>query len=139
MKKKNLSKLKAFKDATVYQQKNKNCIYIETHHEYILIDEFKELFRFVGKLIKYNGMTKVIYDQSSLNTFNLPTMEWQYVKWLSDMHNYGLDHYGVVLPNDGTFKGSIEYGRSKLNEEHPYAEYRNINIKYYNSADEALK
>lgn len=87
----NLVEKRKFKNAIVsVVQDNTSIAVIEATSSYIPIDQFKEIFNFIGDLVKSDKITKLIFDKRKLSVFHQPSMEWYFVEWKEEMFAHGL-------------------------------------------------
>lgn len=135
-----LSELARFKHATLYTLTDFPDVgLIQATATYIPIESFQEIFKAMGEIVVSNKITALIFDKRSLKVFHQPSMEWYFVEWKGEMAAHGLINHFKILPDDQVFKQSVKLGREQINKKHPHAKYRELNIQYANSVEEALK
>jgi hypothetical protein len=134
-----LQKFSELKHAEVlFDQATKSAI-VRSKLNFIPFKNFQEIFGQVEELLKKHAVKKLIFDKTSLNVFDQPSMEWYYLDWkVRMMKNHGLKDHRKILPNDSFFKKSVDIGRGKILNSHPDHAIQQVNIRYYNSLQEAL-
>jgi len=105
---------------------------------YIPIEEFKEIFAYIGGLVKKQSFTKLVFDKRALTVFHQPSMEWYFIEWKEEMFGYGLTTHRKLLPEDTIFRESVKIGRSTINRKFPEGKYHQMDIQYFESLDEAI-
>lgn len=114
-------------------------VLVKATAEYIPIDEFKEVFDYAGNLVERLPIKRLIFDKRSLRIFDQPSMEWYFVEWKSKMAELGLTIHRKILPDDFTFRESVKVGRRNIARKFPEARYRDLDIGYSSSLEEALQ
>lgn len=131
--------IQTFKHAEISIVENQpNIAIVEALSTYIPIDQFKEVFEIVGKLVKERKITKLIFDKRKLTVFHQPSMEWYFVEWKDQMFDLGLKTHRKILPENDVFKQSVKIGREKIKNIHPNGKYNLMDIQYSNSLEEAI-
>jgi hypothetical protein len=134
-----LTILKQFKHAVVSSvDKHSNTLVVEATATYIPIEQFKEIFNFIGELVKKGRVTKLIFDKRKLTVFHQPSMEWYFVEWKEKMFDLGLTQHRKILPQDRIFRESVKIGRDKINRSHPNGKFHEMNIQYAETIEEAI-
>ncbi|HCW08030.1 MAG TPA: hypothetical protein DGG95_11775 [Cytophagales bacterium] len=105
---------------------------------YIPIEQFKEIFTFIGDLTKKEKITKLIFDKRELSVFHQPSMEWYFVEWKEKMYDLGLKTHRKILPKDEVFRQSVKIGRDKINKNFPNGKYTLMDIKYAETLEDAV-
>ncbi len=111
---------------------------VEALSTYIPMDQFKEIFNFIGELVKKEKITKLIFDKRKLSVFHQPSMEWYFVEWKEKMFDLGLKTHRKILPNDEVFKQSVKIGREKINKTYPNGKFNQMDIVYSESIEQAI-
>lgn len=134
-----MKKVKDFKHASVFVSMDfPRTAIVEATANYIPLEQFKEIFQFIGNLAAENALTKLIFDKRKLSVFHQPSMEWYFVEWKEKMFEVGLKTHRKILPNDDVFRQSARIGREKINKAYPSRKFHQMDIKYASSMDEAL-
>lgn len=115
-----------------------NIAVIEALSTYIPIEQFKEIFEYVGTMVINENITKLIFDKRKLTVFHQPSMEWYFVEWKEKMFDAGLKVHRKILPTDEVFRQSVKIGRDKIGKMHPNGKYKVMDIKYAESLEEAI-
>jgi hypothetical protein len=135
----NLVEKKKFKNAIVLiVQENPRVAIVEATTSYIPIEQFKEVFNFIGTLVIKEKISKLIFDKRKLSVFHQPSMEWYFVEWKEQMFNHGLSVHRKILPNDEVFKQSVKIGRDKINKMFPAGKFHQMDIGYSETLEEAV-
>jgi len=129
---------KTFNHAKVYSVVGTKILVIEAIKEYIPIEEFKEIFHYVGEIVKVGEVEKLIFDKRALRIFHQPSMEWYFIEWKEEMWQYGLRTHRKLLPEDNIFRESVKIGREKIFREHPRLKAREMDIQYREELAEAI-
>jgi len=111
---------------------------VEALTTYIPIDQFKEIFNFIGELTAKEKITKLIFDKRKLSVFHQPSMEWYFVEWKEKMFDLGLNTHRKILPADNVFRQSVKIGREKINTIHPNGKFKLMDIAYADSLEQAI-
>jgi len=111
---------------------------VEAVSTYIPIEEFKNIFGEIGKLVEAKKITKLIFDKRKLTVFHQPSMEWYFTEWKEDMWHKGLKVHRKILPDNKVFQQSVKIGREKIKEEHPHLKFNEMNIQYKDNLQEAI-
>ncbi|MEM7549717.1 MAG: hypothetical protein AAF363_08585 [Bacteroidota bacterium] len=134
-----LSIEKEFKSALVYTVDDKpNIAVVSATNSYIPVEEFKDIFRFIGGLVKSNGIEKLVFDKRKLSVFHQPSMEWYFIEWKEEMYDLGLQSHRKILPEDPVFRQSVKIGRSSIEEKFPQGKYKQMDIQYFETIDDAI-
>lgn len=135
-----LIELKKFEHATIYYLREHADIgLIESKATYIPIEAFKEVFNSMGNFVLERKLTTLIFDKRRLKVFHQPSMEWYFVEWKSEMAAHGLVNHFKILPDDLVFCQSVKLGREQINKKYPTAKFRELNIQYALSVEDALR
>jgi len=137
--KNDLVEKRKFKHATVYVVKdNQQVGIVKATTTYIPLDQFKEIFAYIGQLTAAEKITKLVFDKSALSVFHQPSMEWYFVEWKEKMFDLGLKTHRKILPVDEVFRQSVKIGREKINKSHPNGRYKLMDIQYAESLEDAI-
>lgn len=132
--------LKTFKHAVISTVVDApNVAIIEATSGYIPIEQFKEMFTFIGEIVREKKITKLIFDKRKLTVFHQPSMEWYFVEWKEKMFSLGLTKHRKILPEDRIFRESVKIGRDKINKNYPKGKYHLMDIQYAETLDEAIE
>ena len=135
----NLQTIKSFKHATVFiVEDNSGIAIVEATANYIPFEHFKEIFNFIGDVVREKQITKLIFDKRKLTVFHQPSMEWYFVEWKEKMFTLGLTKHRKLLPNNHVFCESVKIGREKINKIHPAGKFHRMDIQYTNTLEEAI-
>ncbi len=129
----------SFKNAEVYTVDGQPTAVVKATGNYITIDEFKNIFNFIGSVVVDHSITKLIFDKTALNVFHQPSMEWYFVEWKEKMFDLGLKTHRKILPQDEVFKQSVKIGRDQINSKYPDGKFHQMDIQYFDTIDEAIK
>lgn len=130
---------KKFKHATVHVVKNKpDAAVVTATTTYIPLDQFKDIFTYIGTLASQEKITKLIFDKRGLSVFHQPSMEWYFTEWKEKMFDVGLKIHRKILPVDEVFRHSVKIGREKINKSHPDGKYKLMDIRYSESLEDAV-
>lgn len=136
----NLTEKKRFKNAIVsIVTDHPSIAVVEATASYIPIEQFKEIFNFIGELVKKEKISKLIFDKRKLSVFHQPSMEWYFVEWKESMHNNGLAVHRKILPQDEVFRQSVKIGREKINKAFPQGKFHQMDIAYAETLEDAIK
>jgi hypothetical protein len=136
----NLTLEKAFKHANLLRVTNQIAtMVVEASSTYIPIEEFKEIFNYIGDSLIENPITKLIFDKRKLSVFHQPSMEWYFVEWKEKMYDQGLRIHRKILPQNETFKQSVKIGREKILRDHPQGKFTLMDIQYAETIEEAIE
>lgn len=130
---------KKFRHAVVsVVQDAPEIVVVEATSNYIPIDQFKEIFNFIGQLVKQEKVSKLIFDKRKLTVFHQPSMEWYFVEWKEQMFHLGLSVHRKILPNDQVFQQSVKIGREKIDRSYPNGKFHAMDIGYAQTLEEAI-
>ncbi len=129
-----------FKHAELHVWKEKKILLIRATATYIPIEEFKEIFTKASEIIGKERLTKTIFDKTKLTVFHQPSMEWYFVVWKEELLvKYGVKMHRKILPTDNVFIQSVKLGRMKIEKTYPNGKYKELDIQYANSVEEAVE
>lgn len=124
--------------AKVLVHVEKKIIICELLADYIPIEDFKETFTQIGKIIASGDFEKFIFDKRSLRAFHQPTMEWYFIHWKKDMLGYGLKVHRKILPSESWFEKMVQIAKKQILETYPDNIIDQLDIQYCNSIEEAI-
>ena len=131
--------IKTFKHAVIkVVDSHPSIAIVEATATYIPIDQFKEIFGEIGKIVGERKITKLIFDKRKLTVFHQPSMEWYFIEWKEQMFELGLKTHRKILPQDEIFKQSVKIGREKIKASHPTGKYTQMDIQYSENLEEAI-
>lgn len=135
----NLIVKKKFRNAVVsIVESNSTVAVVEATSSYIPIEQFKEVFNYIGELVKTERISKLVFDKTKLSVFHQPSMEWYFVEWKEQMFAEGLNIHRKVLPKDEVFRQSVKIGREKIHKIFPNGKYHKMDIQYAETLEEAI-
>jgi len=105
---------------------------------YIPIEEFKEVFTFIGNLVSQEGINKLIFDKRKLTVFHQPSMEWYFIEWNDKMYDLGLRVYRKILPDNDVFRDNFTLGLKLIEDKYPNGKFHKMDIQYCESLEEAI-
>jgi len=130
---------KSFNNADVSTVPGTSTAVVKATKDYITIEEFKEIFNFIGNIVAQKGIDKLVFDKRALNVFHQPSMEWYFVEWKEKMFDLGLKTHRKILPNDDVFKQSVKIGREQINNKYPDGKFHQMDIQYFDDLDSAIE
>jgi hypothetical protein len=132
-------KEKEFKHGSIYTfPQQPGVAVVEATATYIPLEQFKDMFNFIGELTTKKKLTKLIFDKRKLSVFHQPSMEWYFVEWKEKMFDAGLKTHRKILPQDEVFRQSVRIGRDKINKTYPLKKFNQMDIQYAETVEEAL-
>jgi hypothetical protein len=117
---------------------NKKIAIVTATSNYIPIDEFKDMFMKIGKLVEKEKIEKLIFDKRQLTVFHQPSMEWYFTIWKEEMWNKGLKTHRKILPDSKVFQQSVKIGREKIKAENPTLKFNKMDIQYRDDLQTAI-
>jgi len=129
---------KAFTHAKVYYVES-NILLVKATSQYIPIDNFKEVFKYAGALVKELPIKRFIFDKRELRVFHQPSMEWYFTEWKTKMMEEGLYIHRKVLPDDVVFRESVKIGRKNILRKYPSGKFRELDIAYAEDLERAIR
>ena len=130
---------KSFKNADVSSVEGASTLVVAATGTYITIEEFKEVFNYIGSLVKASKISKLIFDKRQLGVFHQPSMEWYFVEWKETMFSLGLKTHRKILPDNQVFIQSVKIGREKIAKNYPNGKFNQMDIAYATNMDDAIK
>ena len=112
---------------------------VEATSSYIPIEQFKEVFTYIGELVRKERVNKLVFDKRNLSVFHQPSMEWYFVEWKERMFSDGLTVHRKILPNNEVFRQSVKIGRDKINKAFPNGKFHQMDIGYAESLEDAIR
>ena len=134
----NLKLVQAFHYADIYVVEDQPILIIEATGTYIPIDEFKEVFHKAEEVVRKEEIQKVIFDKRKLEVFHQPSMEWYFTTWKETLLGLGVKTHRKLLPDDVTFRKSVEIGRKRIREKYPDLHTEEMDIQYADTLEEAI-
>ncbi|MBA4301840.1 hypothetical protein SAMN03080617_01391 [Algoriphagus alkaliphilus] len=125
--------------ARVLVSAEKKIVICELLADYIPIEDFKEAFEQIGKIVKGGSFEKFIFDKRSLRAFHQPTMEWYFIHWKKDMLAYGLKTHRKILPAEKWFEKMVQIAKQQILETYPDNIIDQLDIQYCDTIEEAIK
>ncbi|WP_194976905.1 hypothetical protein [Aquiflexum lacus] len=124
--------------ARVYANQKKGIIICELLTDYIPIDDFKEVFAEISKIVESGNYEKFIFDKRSLRAFHQPSMEWYFLNWKNKMLELGLSKHRKILPEEKWFEKMVMIAKEQIMKNNPDNIIHLLDIKYCNSIEEAI-
>jgi hypothetical protein len=118
---------------------DRHTLLCEAKLQFIPTERFKESFEMMGDYIGKVYIQKMIFDKRKLKTFDQTSMTWYHIHWKAEMKTLGLKTYRKLLPDDFTFRMSVEIGRQKIAKDNPEFKFDNYDILYCDTLEEALE
>ncbi|WP_051203232.1 hypothetical protein [Hugenholtzia roseola] len=124
----------------VLKIENEPTLICKTKGGFIPSEDFKIAFGAIGEYIKHavTPIRTLIFDKSTLRTFDQNAMTWYHIEWKPKLLSFGLRFHKKILPQDDFFRKSVEIGKARIKKEHPQFNFETFKIEYYESLDEAL-
>ena len=111
---------------------------VQAISNYIPIEQFKEIFNFIGELVEREHVKRLVFDKRNLTVFHQPSMEWYFVEWKEKMYDHGLTVHRKILPVDRVFRQSVKIGREKINKAYPNGKFHQMDIAYAETLEDAI-
>ncbi|HEY0739880.1 MAG TPA: hypothetical protein VGD40_00410 [Chryseosolibacter sp.] len=111
---------------------------VQATSNYIPIEQFKEIFNFIGELVEHEKVKRLVFDKRNLTVFHQPSMEWYFVEWKEKMYAHGLTVHRKILPADQVFRQSVKIGREKINKAYPNGKFHQMDIAYAETLEDAI-
>lgn len=124
--------------ARVYANPERGIIICELLTDYIPIDDFKEVFAEISKIVISGKYEKFIFDKRSLRAFHQPSMEWYFLHWKNKMLELGLSQHRKILPEEKWFEKMVMIAKEQIMKNNPDNIIHLLDIKYCNSIEEAI-
>ncbi len=126
------------RDARVYANHKKGMIICELMTDYIPIEDFKEVFNEISRIVENGKFEKFIFDKRSLRAFHQPTMEWYFLNWKNKMLEFGLSKHRKILPEEKWFEKMVMIAKEQIIKNNPDNIIHLLDIKYCESIEEAI-
>jgi hypothetical protein len=126
------------RDARVYANHKKGMIICELMTDYIPIDDFKDVFNEISRIVENGKFEKFIFDKRSLRAFHQPTMEWYFLNWKNKMLEFGLSKHRKILPEEKWFEKMVMIAKDQIIKNNPDNIIHLLDIKYCESIEEAI-
>jgi hypothetical protein len=126
------------RDARVYANHKKGTIICELMTDYIPIDDFKDVFNEISRIVENGKFEKFIFDKRSLRAFHQPTMEWYFLHWKNKMLEFGLSKHRKILPEEKWFEKMVMIAKDQIIKNNPDNIIHLLDIKYCESIEEAI-
>ncbi|HAN78709.1 MAG TPA: hypothetical protein DCQ31_13585 [Bacteroidales bacterium] len=124
----------------VFLLPDKQIMICELTKEYVLIEDFREIFSETVPFIEKYKIEKFIFDKQNLRVFHQPSMEWYFVFWKQEIYTKGLTIHRKILPQDQVaFNLAVEAGRAKIMSEYKDTVIHLIDIQYKTTISEAIE
>ena len=130
--------IQAFDYADIYVVENQPTLVIEATSAYIPINEFKKIFAKAEEVVQKDSIQKIVFDKRKLEVFHQPSMEWYFTTWKEALLKLGVKTHRKLLPDDPTFRKSVEIGRMKIYEKYPNLHTGQMDIQYAERLEEAI-
>ncbi|WP_194777278.1 hypothetical protein [Pararhodonellum marinum] len=106
--------------------------------DYVPIEDFKETFHKISKIVKGGKYHKFIFDKRALRAFHQPSMEWYFLVWKAEMLEYGLNVHRKILPSEKWFEKMVMIAKAQIIQNHPDNVIDRLDIQYCDSVEEAI-
>ncbi len=133
-----LKRVVSHKYADILRVPNEPILIIQSTSTSIPLADFKSIFAEAGTIIKQEGITKLVFDKRSFKVFDPEAMEWYFTEWKEDMFAHGLRTHRKIMPESVPFKYSVDASRKSIYERFPKGKFRQMDIQYVNSIEEAV-
>jgi hypothetical protein len=124
--------------AKVFANGNDGIIICELLVDYVPIEDFKNTFHEISKIVKKGKFHKFIFDKRALRAFHQPSMEWYFLYWKKEMYQEGITVHRKILPAEKWFEKMVMIAKKQIMESNPGNIIDNLDIKYCDSLDEAI-
>ena len=133
-----LKKVASHKYADILRVPNEPILVIRSTATSMPLADFKNVFTEAGTIIEQEGITKLIFDKRSFKVFDPEAMEWYFTEWKEKMFAHGLRTHRKIMPESVPFKYSVDTSRKSIYERFPQGKFRQMDIQYVNSIEEAI-
>ncbi len=134
-----IKEIKQFNSSKIEIVEGRSTAIITATKNYIVINDFKEVFNYLGEIIKDQKIKKLVFDKRKLTVFHQPSMEWYYTEWKEEMYDLGLRSHRKILPNDDFFKMAVKTAKEDINKKFPNGKYTLMDIQYRDTLEEAIE
>lgn len=124
--------------AKVFANNEEGIVICELLTDYVPIEDFKETFEKISKIIKGGNFEKFIFDKRSLRAFHQPSMEWYFLVWKKEMLQYGVSKHRKILPEEKWFEKMVKIAKEQIMKNNPENIIDKLDIKYCSSTEEAI-
>jgi len=122
----------------VWVNSARKTIICELLTDYVPIEDFKEAFGEIGKLVEAGDFEKFIFDKRALRAFHQPTMEWYFIHWKKEMLGYGVKTHRKILPAEKWFEKMVHIAKAQILTQYPDNIINQLDIAYCDTVEEAI-
>jgi hypothetical protein len=122
----------------VWANSARKTIICELLTDYVPIEDFKEAFGEIGKLVEAGDFEKFIFDKRALRAFHQPTMEWYFIHWKKEMLGYGVKTHRKILPAEKWFEKMVQIAKAQILTQYPDNIIDQLDIAYCDTVEEAI-
>jgi hypothetical protein len=122
----------------VWVNSDRKTIICELLADYVPIEDFKEAFGEIGKLVEAGDFEKFIFDKRALRAFHQPTMEWYFIHWKKEMLGYGVKTHRKILPAEKWFEKMVQIAKAQILTQYPDNIIDQLDIAYCDTVEEAI-
>jgi hypothetical protein len=122
----------------VWVNSARKTIICELLTDYVPIEDFKEAFGEIGKLVEAGDFEKFIFDKRALRAFHQPTMEWYFIHWKKEMLGYGVKTHRKILPAEKWFEKMVHIAKAQILTQYPDNIIDQLDIAYCDTVEEAI-
>lgn len=133
-----LKKVVSQKYADILRVPGEPILIIQSTSTSMPLANFKNIFTEAGTIIEQEGITKLVFDKRSFKVFDPEAMEWYFTEWKEKMFAHGLRIHRKIMPESLPFKYSVDSSRKSIYERFPKGKFRQMDIQYVDSIEEAI-
>ena len=122
----------------VWVNSARKTVICELLTDYVPIEDFKEAFGEIGKLVEAGDFEKFIFDKRALRAFHQPTMEWYFIHWKKEMLGYGVKTHRKILPAEKWFEKMVQIAKAQILTQYPDNIIDQLDIAYCDTVEEAI-
>jgi hypothetical protein len=122
----------------VWVNSARKTVICELLSDYVPIEDFKEAFGEIGKLVEAGDFEKFIFDKRALRAFHQPTMEWYFIHWKKEMLGYGVKTHRKILPAEKWFEKMVHIAKAQILTQYPDNIIDQLDIAYCDTVEEAI-
>ena len=122
----------------VWVNSDRKTIICELLADYVPIEDFKEAFGEIGKLVEAGDFEKFIFDKRALRAVHQPTMEWYFIHWKKEMLGYGVKTHRKILPAEKWFEKMVQIAKAQILTQYPDNIIDQLDIAYCDTVEEAI-
>jgi hypothetical protein len=122
----------------VWVNSARKTVICELLTDYVPIEDFKEAFGEIGKLVEAGDFEKFIFDKRALRAFHQPTMEWYFIHWKKEMLGYGVKTHRKILPAEKWFEKMVHIAKAQILTQYPDNIIDQLDIAYCDTVEEAI-